>query len=105
LRIKRDVFVFSVSSYGYYDESHISLKVCDDYLRDSKGRHLPREPEEGKKETGSEKIDYSTSQLRFSNILFQKLYVQRLRQRNSAGNTIRLIHISESGENVGFLGI
>jgi hypothetical protein len=117
---KRDVFVFSVSLYGYYDENHLSLKVCDDCLNsdwdrthldfpaerisyfsekayplflcaaklyeypfvfndeqfilsfwhkptivnywhfqlftcDSKGQHLPREPNRGEKETIAEK--------------------------------------------------
>jgi hypothetical protein len=29
---KRDVFVLSVSLYGYFNERHISLKVCDNNL-------------------------------------------------------------------------
>lgn len=41
---KRDVFVFSVSLYGYYNENHISLKVSDASLNQEWNRTMPDFP-------------------------------------------------------------
>lgn len=38
---KRDVFVFSVSLYGYFSERHISLKVSDNNLNQYWSRTIP----------------------------------------------------------------
>ena len=41
---RRDVFVFSVSLYGYYNEDHISLKVNDTSLNQEWNRTMPNFP-------------------------------------------------------------
>jgi hypothetical protein len=41
---KRDVFVLSVSLYGYFDESHISLKISDSTLNQYWSRNMPNIP-------------------------------------------------------------
>jgi len=43
---KRDVFVFSVSLYGYYDERHISLRISDNNLNQYWLRTMPDVPAE-----------------------------------------------------------